>query len=273
MKVFQIIYCVLGALCLFYGIPLAIVNIGKEPFLMYLIITIVGIALLSVYAIYVTFKKKIIVFIPYTVVISALVLALAIPFSVLWIRSAIIDNDYSYVLKDEKIEERQLDVPVIKQKVSCGYAIIEMISSFYKEIVTEQQLYERNNSSITTQTTDGFVNELNNSISDHHYSAYQYLKNDEMLLKIASSIKDNQPVAIEWAAKDGNEWTLHWSLVVGLDSKNVYVNNPYGYRETISYEEFFSRTTFKAFDNMPLGYQFGFAYGLFNKNTIIIADL
>ena len=56
-----------------------------------------------------------------------------------------------------------------------------------------------------------------------------------------------------------------------MDQEKVYVNNPYGYIEEISYEEFISRTTFKAFENMHIGYHFGFAFGLFSKNTIIVS--
>ena len=51
----------------------------------------------------------------------------------------------------------------------------------------------------------------------------------------------------------------------------MYVNNPYEYKEEISYDELISRTTFKAFKNMHLGYQFGFALGLFSKNTIFVS--
>ena len=45
---------------------------------------------------------------------------------------------------------------------------------------------------------------------------------------------------------------------------------PYGYIEEITYQEFISRTTFKAFENMPFGYHFGFSYAFFGKNTVIL---
>ena len=51
---------------------------------------------------------------------------------------------------------------------------------------------------------------------------------------------------MEWAAKLNNEWTLHWSIVTGMDKEHIYVNNPYGYKEEISYDEFAFRITFKA---------------------------
>ena len=34
-------------------------------------------------------------------------------------------------------------------------------------------------------------------------------------------LKNSNPVAIEWAAKYENEWTLHFSVVSGLDLGNV----------------------------------------------------
>ena len=56
------------------------------------------------------------------------------------------------------------------------------------------------------------------------------------------------------------------------DASYLYVNNPYGYYEAVSYEDFIARTTFSAFEKMPLGYSFGFAFGLFSKNTIIVPE-
>ena len=41
----------------------------------------------------------------------------------------------------------------------------------------------------------------------------------------------------------------------------------------ISYSEFIGRTTFQSFENMPIFFHFGFAFGLFSKNTIIISNL
>ena len=43
---------------------------------------------------------------------AALGLAVAIPFSVLGIRSGIMDNDYSYLIKENKITTKRLEVPL-----------------------------------------------------------------------------------------------------------------------------------------------------------------
>ena len=199
------------------------------------------------------------------------VLALVIPFIVLAINSKMINNDYKYLLAEDKIEEVKIDVPLVKQEISCGYAILDMLSSFYGDRVTEEQLYKTNNEKITTSSIKGFVSEIN-KVLNKNCSAQKYLKNDELLLAINASLINGNPVAICWAAKLDEEWTLHWSVVTGMDKEMIYVNNPYGYKEELSYEEFISRMTFNAFTNMPIGYKFGFAYGLFSKNTIIVIE-
>ena len=220
----------------------------------------------------ITRKKRIVRTIVLTLV-SCFLLALIIPFSIYGIRSASIDNSYSYLFTENKITEKKIDdVPIIKQDVSCGYAIIEMLSDFYGNKVTENELFERNNKSVSTQTTGGFVKEINKCIPNKNYKSKEYLKNDQLLLTINKSLLNNNPVAVEWAALMDTEWTLHWSIVTGMDLEKVYVNNPYGYKEEITYDEFISRTTFKAFKNMHIGFHFGFAYGLFSKNTIIVSE-
>lgn len=215
-------------------------------------------------------KKKKIILIVSLSFIASILLAVLIPFTVLGIRSSVIDNSYNYLIKENKINSKKIDVPLVKQDISCGYAIIEMLSTYYGSPIKEKELYEQNNEAITTATTDGFVKEINKRIDATNYVSKEYLKNDELLLTINKSLSIDKPVAIEWAAKFNDEWTLHWSVVTGMDQEYIYINNPYGYKEEISYDEFISRTTFKAFKNMHLGYQFGFAFGLFSKNTIIV---
>ena len=70
--------------------------------------------------------------------------------------------------------------------------------------------------------------------------------------------------------KNDGEWTLHYSLVTGMDIPNdkITVANPYGYIEEISVGEFLQRTSFEAYEKMPLFLKFGFAFGFFEKNTV-----
>ena len=48
----------------------------------------------------------------------------------------------------------------------------------------------------------------------------------------------------------------------------VTVANPYGYTEEISVGEFLERTSFEAYEKMPLFFKLAFAMGIFEKNTI-----
>lgn len=219
-------------------------------------------------------KKRRLILIIISSILFIIVLAITIPFIVLGYKESNMYKDYSYLLEENKIKEHKIeDVPLIKQDISCGYAIIEMMSDYYGNKITEKELYEKNNKSVSTQTTKGFVDEINNSISNLDYVSYEYLANDELLLKINESICKNRLVAVEFAAKFEDEWTLHWSIVTGMDNEKIYINNPYGYKEEITYTEFINRTTFNAFENMPFFFHFGFAFGLFSKNTIIVSNL
>lgn len=219
-------------------------------------------------------KKKKIILITVSSIVLAFVLVITIPLIVLAARTNHINTEYTYLFDENKIEENKIDnVPLVKQEVSCGYAIIEMLSDYYGNKVTEEDLFEKNNHSVSTQTTKGFVDEINNSIQNLDYVSYEYLTNDELLMKINDSLKKNRPVAVEFAAEFEDEWTLHWSIVTGMDKDKIYLNNPYGYKEEISYSEFIGRTTFQSFENMPIFFHFGFAFGLFSKNTIIISNL
>ena len=216
-------------------------------------------------------RKKKIFILSAAGVASALVLGTAIPFTVYGIRSSLIENDYTYLLNEHKIADVQIEgVPLVKQEVSCGYAIIEMLSGYYGDPVTEEELFSRNGKRVTTATTKGFVVEIKKTIPNVEYSSKQYLKNDELLLSINESLLEGKPVAVEWAAKLEDEWTLHWSIVTGMNQNAITIHNPYGYIEEITYQEFISRTTFKTFENMPVGYHFGFAYAFFGKNTVIL---
>ena len=219
-------------------------------------------------------KKKVIIIIVSSVV-GAIALGVAIPFTILGIRTASLKADYSY-LKDDATYSNKVEITgidLVKQHVSCGYATIEMISSYYSNPVTEDELDARNGA-ISTASTNGFLDEINKSIPSKSFVKHTYLKNDQLLKEIYDSLKNNNPVAIEWAAKDNDEWTLHFSVVSGLDlsNDNVTVYNPYGYIENVTTKEFISRTTFNAYKNMPLFLNFGFAFGAFHKNTIFYAQ-
>lgn len=217
-------------------------------------------------------KKKKIVLISVCSLVGALVLALAIPFSILGIKTAGIKNDWEYLKEDanynKKVEVE--GVNLVKQHISCGYATIEMMSEFYGSKVSEDDLDKKNNGGVSTSSTNGFYTEINDSIKGKDFVSKTYLNNDVLLKEIYTSLENNNPVAIEWAAKFEEEWTLHFSLVTSLDlgSDSVTVYNPYGYIETLNISSFLERTTFEAFESIPLFLNFGFAFGAFDKNAI-----
>ena len=217
-------------------------------------------------------KKKTLIITISAGIVGALALVVAIPFTILGIRTVSIKTDHAYLKDDPTYSQKAnvVGVELVKQHVSCGYATIEMLSSFYGEKVSEDDLDARNKHGVSTSSSDGFLNEINKSIPNKNFEAHKYLNNDVLLKEIHSSLKNGNPVALEWAALYEEEWTLHFSVVTGLDiaNDNVTVNNPYGYIENITVDEFINRTTFEAYKSIPLFLNFGFAFGAFDKNTI-----
>ncbi len=219
-------------------------------------------------------KRKALIIIASSLV--ALLIAAAVPFIIFGARTSYINNKYSELKEDQeythKVEVE--NVELVTQHVSCGYATIEMMSDYYGKKVTEDELDAKNNGTVSTSSSLGFLNEINESIPDKNFIKKSYLKNDDFLKEIHVSLENDNPVAIEWAAKYEDEWTLHFSLVTALDIQNnvVTIYNPYGYIENITTEEFISRTSFKAYSDMPLFLNFGFAFGAFEKNTVFYAE-
>lgn len=218
-------------------------------------------------------KKKIVLIVSASL-IGALALAVAIPFSVLGIRSANLKGDYSYLRGDPNYSAKASveGMELVKQRVSCGYASIEMISAFYGCKVSEAELDARNGA-VSTSSSKGFLNEIGRCIPSQSFQFHSYLKSDALLKEIHDSLSRSNPVAVEWAAQYENEWTLHFSVVTSLDIAQdaVTVYNPYGFVEEIGIDEFLDRTSFEAYANMPLFLSFGFAFGAFDKNAIFYA--
>lgn len=196
-----------------------------------------------------------------------------IAFTVLAVKTNRIKDDHSVAINSEKYQTPVFvdGIEVINQDVSCGYAVIEMFSAWNGGKVTEEDLYEKYGA-VVTSTGKAFCDEFNYQFPEFQTTMYKYLTNSELIDKVYDCLADGVPVPFEWAAKHGDEWTLHYSLIVGMDIRNdsVIIANPYGYIETISLNEFVNRTSFNSFENMPLFYNFGFAFGIFEKNTVFI---
>ena len=149
--------------------------------------------------------------------------------------------------------------------------MLEMFSAWNGGDLTEEKLYEEYGR-VVTSTGEAFCDEMNKQFPDYTTVMYKYLKNTELIDLTYDSLSEGMPVPVEWAAKKDEEWTLHYSLVTGMDIPNdtVTVANPYGYLENVSVDEFISRTRFDAYENMPLFLRMGFVIGVFEKNSVFI---
>lgn len=115
---------------------------------------------------------------------------------------------------------------------------------------------------------------MNKQFPQYSTTMYKYLSNIELIDKVYNSLLNGIPVPFEWAAKYNDEWTLHDSLIIGIDIPNdrIVIANPYGYIEDLTIKEFIDRTSFEAYENMPIFLKLGFAFGIFEKNTIFIVE-
>jgi hypothetical protein len=204
------------------------------------------------------------------IVASLLVLTVA-ALVILQIRTSNILDDYSSVYENEKYQTPVMidGVDVIKQDVSCGYAVLEMFSSWSGHSVTEKSLYNQYGK-VVTSTGNAFCKEMNKQFPEYTTTICKYLKNTELIDAIYENLSDGIPVPFEWAALYGDEWTLHYSLIIGADipADKITVANPYGYYEELTIAELLNRTSFEAYEKMPLFLRLGFAFGIFEKNTI-----
>ena len=185
-------------------------------------------------------------------------------------------DDYRSIYTNTKYDQTILieNIKTIKQEVSCGYAVIEMFAKWNDNYdITEESLYEKYGG-VVTSTGKSFEKEMNKQFSDYTTTMYKYLKSSELIDKVYDSLSNRIPVPFEWAAKSNNEWTLHYSLIIGIDVQEdkITIANPYGETEKINIKEFLDRTSFISYDNMPLFIKLGFAFGMFEKNTIFIVE-
>ena len=154
-------------------------------------------------------------------ILVIIALAILIPFIILGIRTNNINTEYEYLKLDEYYKDKVevVGTELVTQEVSCGYASIEMISTYYGSKVSEADL-DAKNKSISTSSTKGFLKEVNESIPSKSFIKHEYLKNDCLIKEIYESLKKGNPVVIEWAAKYEDVWTLHFSVVASLDLIN-----------------------------------------------------
>ena len=204
------------------------------------------------------------------IVVGLIVIAVA-AIGILQLRTKTILGDFSSVFENEKYQTPIMidGVDVIRQDVSCGYAVIEMFSTWSGHSVTEKSLYDQYGK-VVTSTGTAFCQEMNKQFPEYTTTICKYLKNTELIDAIYENLSDGIPVPFEWAALYGDEWTLHYSLIIGADipADRITVANPYGYYEELTVAELLNRTSFEAYEKMPLFLKLGFAFGIFEKNTV-----
>lgn len=202
---------------------------------------------------------------------GSLIVLAAVALGILQIRTNRMMDDYSSVYENEKYQTPVMidGVNVIKQDVSCGYAVLEMISSWSGHSVTEKSLYDQYGK-VVTSTGNAFCREMNKQFPEYTTTICKYLKNTELIDAVYENLSNGIPVPFEWAALYGDDWTLHYSLIIGADipADKITVANPYGYYEELTVAELLNRTSFEAYEKMPLFLRLGFAFGIFEKNTI-----
>lgn len=208
-------------------------------------------------------------------IVSIFICVLITALIILQIRTSIIWTDYSSIYSNENYREAVYidNVDVIKQDVSCGYAVLEMFAAWTGQNITEESLYDEYGK-VVTSTGQTFCDEMNKQFPNYHTTMQKYLTNTELIDRVYDNLAKGIPVPFEWAAKYDNEWTLHYSLITGIDIPNdkVLIANPYGYYEEISIKEFLERTSFKAYSDMPFYFRLAFAFGIFEKNTIFTVE-
>ena len=207
---------------------------------------------------------------------SLCLMVVLVAFGILKIRTKGICTDFSSVYENQKYRSpvSVSGIDVVKQQISCGYAVIEMFAMWNGNSgITEQSLYAEYGK-IVTSTGKAFEKEMNRRFPEYTTTMHKYLKNEELLDLVYESLAGGVPVPFEWSAKLGDEWTLHYSLITGLDvpGDKITIMNPYGYIEDITLQEFVDRTSFESYNDMPLFLELGFAFGIFEKNTVFIVE-
>ena len=209
------------------------------------------------------------------IVIGAALCAAIVALVMLQARTAELHDDWQALRDDPQYATavRVDGVEPITQDVSCGYAVIQMFSTWDGGNITEQSLYDEYGS-VVTSTGQSFCGEMNKQFPAYTTTFHKYLPDSELIAKVHKCLADGIPVPIEWAAKYGDEWTLHYSLVTGMDiaGNKVTVANPYGYTEELTLDELLARTSFEAYEDMPVYLKLGFAFGIFEENAIFTVE-
>ncbi|MCI9408561.1 MAG: hypothetical protein HFJ89_01950 [Oscillospiraceae bacterium] len=143
------------------------------------------------------------------IVIGVLILTTAAALISLEVRTNAMLDDYSTVYDNEKYQKKVMadNVEVITQDISCGYAVIEMFSSWDGKSITEEALYSEYGR-VVTSTGKSFRDEMNKQFPEYTTTMHKYLSNTELIDKVYNSLSRGIPVPFEWAAQYNGEEAL-----------------------------------------------------------------
>lgn len=215
---------------------------------------------------------------PYICLISLIVLVIVVVGACLIKQSivnSVVNDDINAISTnaDYSVAVSVDGVGVMEQKVSCGYAVIELMSEWAGRTVTEQQMLD-DNGKVTTSFDRGFLKEINQRIPQYTAKIQKNLKNSQFIEMAYGSLSKGVPVPFTFASltSDKTQWTLHYSIITGIDvpSDIVTVSNVYGYEETYTLEDFLKATRFDSYENMPFYLKLAFDFGVFHKNTLFM---
>ena len=127
-------------------------------------------------------KIALIAILSFTIILIVIV---GIAFTALAVKTNRIKDDYSVAISGEKYQTPVFveGIEVIKQDVSCGYAVIEMFSAWNGGEITEETLYEEYGK-VVTSTGKTFCDEFNRQFPEFQTTMYKYLTHSELIDKV-----------------------------------------------------------------------------------------
>lgn len=212
--------------------------------------------------------KKLLIILPSV----ALILVLGYFAALYFFHSSLTEVNADFIREYESdLPAVSVTVDVVEQRITCGYAVIEMLAKWNDQPeITEAFLYADNGDTITTAMGDGFQNTANRYLQGYTVKRLPNVRGVEMITGMHYQLKQGLPVPIEFAAQNAQgEWTLHFGLVTTMDiaGDSITVANPYGYEEVYTVEAFLRALRYDSYENMPLPLRLGFFFGVFSRNT------
>ena len=115
------------------------------------------------------------------------------------------DDEYSGLLQDGNYSQAVsvTGIQAIKQEVTCGYAVIEMLAKWKGKSITEKTLLSQNNGKISTSMGSGFLKEMNRQET---YTVHDFIR------------------ATRYESYENMEWYFKIGFNMGLFHKNtIYI--------------------------------------------------